>query len=53
MKYLESTQYFYEYNLPDVYPPDAGKYFSGYEGNEYVTEGGDKSNNNSSHTVHV
>ena len=53
MKYLESTQDFYEYNLPDVSPPDTGKKFSGYEGNESVAEGGYKSNNNSYHTVHV
>ena len=26
-------------------PPDAGNIFSYYEGNEYVTEGGDKRNN--------
>ena len=41
---IEDTQYFYEYALPDVFTPVAGIVFSGYEGNEYVAEGGDKSN---------
>ena len=53
MEDLEDTQYFYEYNLPDVFPPDSGKNFSDYGVNESVAEGGDKSNNDSSHTVHV
>ena len=52
MKDLENTQDFYEYALPDVSPSDAGKLFSDYEGNEYGAEGGDKSNNDSSHTVY-
>ena len=34
-------------------PPDAGKIFSDYESDESVVEGGNKSNNDSSHTVHV
>ena len=34
-------------------PPDAGKRFSDYEDNGSVAEGGDKSNNDLSHTVHV
>ena len=33
MEDLEDTQYFDEYDLPDVFPPDAGIFFSGYEGN--------------------
>ena len=49
MKDLENTQDFYEYALPDVSPPDSGKLFSYYEGSESVAEGGDKSNNDSSH----
>ena len=44
MEDLEDTQYFYEYALPDIFTPDAGKFFYGYEGNEYVVGGGDKSN---------
>ena len=44
MEYLEDTQYFYEYALPDVFNPDAGIVFSCYEDSEYVAEGGDKSN---------
>ena len=53
MEDLEDTQDLDEYNLPDVSRPDAGKKFSDYEGNESVAEGGDKSNNDSSYTVHV
>ena len=53
MEDVEDTQYFYEYNLPDVFRPDTGKNFSDYEGNESVVEGGDKLKNGSSHTVHV
>ena len=49
----EDTQYFYKYARPDVFLPGAGKIFSDYGGNEYVAEGGEKSNNDSSHTVHV
>ena len=52
-EYLEYNQYFDEYALPDVTLPDADKIFSDYEGNEYVAEGGDKSNNDSSRTVHL
>ena len=52
MEDLEDTQYFDDYALPDVSPPGAGK-ISDYEVNESVAEGGDKSNNDSSHTVHV
>ena len=53
MEDIEDTQYFDEYALPDVSPPNSGKKISDYEGNESVAEGGDKSNNDSSHTVHV
>ena len=53
MEYLEDTQYFDEYALPDVTPPDFEKKFSDYEGNESVAEGGDTPNNDSYHTVHV
>ena len=49
MEDFENTQDFEEYALPDVSPSDAGKLFSDYEGNEYGAEGGDKSNNDSSH----
>ena len=41
---LEDTQDFYDYVLPDVFTPDAGKNFYGYEGNESVAGGRDKSN---------
>ena len=44
MEDLEDTQYFYEYALPDVFTPDSGKFYYGYEGNKYVAGGGDKSN---------
>ena len=27
MKYIEDTQYFYEYDLPDVFTPDSGKVY--------------------------
>ena len=40
---LEDTQYFYEYALPDVYSW-FWRFLYGYEGNEYVAGGGDKSN---------
>ena len=53
MEDIEDTQYFDDYALPGVVPPDAGKKIYDYEGNESVAEGGDKSNNDSSHTVHV
>ena len=53
MEDLEDTKDFDEYALFDVFLPDASKNFSDYEGNEYVAEGGDKSNKDSSHTVHV
>ena len=33
MEDIEDTQDFYEYALPDVFTPDAGICFSGYEGN--------------------
>ena len=52
MEDLEDTQDFDDYALPDVSPPDAGKFFSDYEGNESVAEGGDNSNIYSSHTLH-
>ena len=47
---LEDTQYFYEYSLPDFFPPDDGNSFSV---NESVSEEGDKSDNDSYHIVHV
>ena len=53
MEDLEDTQYFDEYALPNILPPDPGKKISGYEGNWYFAEGGGNSNNDSSHTVHV
>ena len=53
MEYLEDTQYFYEYALPDVAPLDAGKISSNDEGNESVAEVGHKSNNDSSPPVNV
>ena len=40
---LEDTQLFYEYALPDILPPILEKMY-GYEGNESVAGGGDKSN---------
>ena len=40
---LEDTQHFYEYSIPDVLPLILEKFY-GYEGNESVAEGGDKSN---------
>ena len=36
-----------------MFYPRCWQNFSDYEGNEYITEGGDKSNNDSSHIVHV
>ena len=42
MEDIEYTQYFNEYALPDVFTPDSGKTFSGYES---IAKGGDKSNN--------
>ena len=39
---LKDTQYFYEYALPDVFTPDAGKNFYCYEGNESVAGGEDE-----------
>ena len=36
-----------------VFPPLMLKKISEYEGNESVVEGRDKSNNDSSHTVHI
>ena len=44
MEDIEYTKYFYEYALFDVFLPDAGIVFSGYEDNEYVAEVGTKSN---------
>ena len=44
MKYLEDTQDFYEYGLPDIFTPDYGKCFYGYEGNESVAGREEKSN---------
>ena len=53
MEYLEDTQYFMStlYLIP--HPPLILEKLSDYEGNEYVAEGGVRSNNDSSHTVHV
>ena len=53
MEDLEDTQYFNEYALPDIFTPDAGNFFSDYEVNESVAEGGGNSYDNSYHTVHV
>ena len=53
MEDLEDAQYFYDYALPDVFSLGDGKTLSDYEGNEYVTEGGDKLNNDSSHIVNA
>ena len=53
MEYLEDTQDFYEYALPDVFFPGSGKHLSDCEGNEYVAEGCYKSNNDWSSTLHV
>ena len=44
MEDLEDTQDFIEYALPDVFTPDTGKKSHGYEGNESVAGGGEKSN---------
>ena len=49
MEDLEDTQYFDEYALPGVFPLDAGKNISDYEGNEYIAKVGDKSDDDSSH----
>ena len=51
MEDLEDTQYFDEYDLPDF--SWFWKNISDYQGNESVAEGGDKSNNDSYHTIHV
>ena len=53
MKDIEYTQDFDEYALPYVLPPDAGIFFSDYEGKKSVAEVGGKSNNDLYHTVHV
>ena len=53
MEDLEDTQDFDEYDLHNFFPPGTGKFFSDYECNEYVAEGGYKSNNDSYNTVHV
>ena len=53
MEDLEYTQCFDEYALFDVFPPDAGNFFSDYEDNESVAKGWDNSNHDSSHTVHA
>ena len=50
---LEDTQYFDEDALPDVLPLDAGENYYGDKGNKYVVEGGGKSNNGPSPSVHV
>ena len=44
MEDLEQTQNFYEYDLPDVFTFDTGKTFYGYESNESIAGGGDRSN---------
>ena len=51
MEYLEDTQDFDEYDLPGF--SLILENISDYQGNESVAEGGDKSNNDSYHTVHV
>ena len=51
MEDLEDTQDIDKYALFDVLPPAYEK--SDYEGNESVAGGGDRSNNDSSHTVYV
>ena len=51
MEYLEYTQDFYEYSLPDVFLPDAEKTLSDYEDNGFIAEGGNNSDIDSSHTV--
>ena len=55
MWYERSWRYsrFWWVLAPRFFFPDACKIFSYYDGNEYVAEGGDKSNNYSYHTVHV
>ena len=53
MEDIEDTLYFDDHALPNVFSSDAGRIFSDYEGNEYIAEGRDKSNNDSSHTVHA
>ena len=53
MEDIEDNQDSVQYALPYVFIPDAGNFFSYYEGNESVAEVGDKSNNYLSHTVHV
>ena len=44
MEYLEDTQYFYEYALPDIFTPDAGKILYGCQDNESVAGIGGKWN---------
>ena len=53
MEDMENSQYFDGYALPDVSPPNTGIFFSDCECNEFVAEGGDKSNNDLSHTLHL
>ena len=53
MEDLEYNQDFVEYALPDAPPLLILEFLSGYEGNAYVAEGGDKSNDDLYHTVHV
>ena len=53
MEYLDDTHDFDYYALHDVLSPDASKIFSDYNVIESVAEGGDKSNNDLSHTVHI
>ena len=43
-KILNILNIFMSMLYPMFPPPDAGIVFSGYEDNEYVAEGGDKSN---------
>ena len=53
MEGIEDTQDFDEDALPNVSPLDSGENTSNDEGNEYVEEGGDKSNNDSYPPVHA
>ena len=52
-KKLKTLNGFFQGDLPDVSPLDAGEFYFNGEGNESVEEGGDNSNNDSSTSVHV
>ena len=53
MEDLEYTQGSDQDALTNAAPLDYGENYSNYEGNESVSEGGDKSNNYSYPPVHV